>query len=90
MQGVLIAQLFRLRHSPADEGPLSYFSVGIPLAVTCHCVAILIALMGAHRFWTQQSDVASGKVRAGGWELNGIGLLIGLVGVLSLSEKITC
>ncbi|RHZ46211.1 DUF202 domain-containing protein [Aspergillus thermomutatus] len=78
MQGVLVAQLFRLQRSTAVHAPLGYFRVGIPLAVTCHVVAILVALMGAHRFWRQQSAVAHGKVHAGGWELNGIGIFIGL------------
>ncbi|GIC92779.1 DUF202 domain-containing protein [Aspergillus udagawae] len=80
MQGVLIAQLFRLQSTTADHARLSYYTVGIPLAVTCHVIAILIALMGAHRFWRQQSAVAHGKVKAGGWQLNWIGILIGLVG----------
>ncbi|KAF7128677.1 hypothetical protein CNMCM5793_003528 [Aspergillus hiratsukae] len=78
MQGVFIAQLFRLQRSTADHAPLGYYRVGIPLALSCHVVAILVALMGAHRFWRQQSAVAHGKVYAGGWELNWIGILIGL------------
>jgi hypothetical protein len=82
MQGVLIAQLFRLQSTTADHGRLSYYTVGIPLAVACHVIAILIALMGAHRFWRQQSAVAHGKVNAGGWQLNWIGIFIGLVGML--------
>src|SRR5690349_10547608 len=82
MQGVLIAQLFRLQSTTADHARLSYYTVGIPLAVTCHVIAILIALMGAHRFWRQQSAVAHGKVKAGGWQLNWIGIFIGLVGML--------
>ncbi|RLL95238.1 hypothetical protein CFD26_104609 [Aspergillus turcosus] len=84
MQGVFIAQLFRLQRSTADHAPLGYYRVGVPLALCCHVVAILVALMGAHRFWRQQSAVAHGKVYAGGWELNGIGIFIGLVGMLPL------
>ncbi|KAH1417495.1 hypothetical protein KXX24_001093, partial [Aspergillus fumigatus] len=78
MQGVFIAQLFRLQSKTADHARLGYYRLGIPLAVTCHVVAILVAFMGAHRFWRQQSAVAHGKVYAGGWELNWIGAFIGL------------
>ncbi|GLA56442.1 hypothetical protein AtubIFM56815_010648 [Aspergillus tubingensis] len=37
------------------------------------------AAMGAYRFWKQQNVVALGTVYAGGWELNCIGVLIGLI-----------
>ncbi|KAF9889434.1 hypothetical protein FE257_007336 [Aspergillus nanangensis] len=77
MQGVLVAQLFRLQHQPSLTGGLSYYEVGIPLSVTFHSIAILIAVLGAVRFWKQQSAIALGTVYAGGWELNCIGLLIG-------------
>ena len=79
MQGVLIAQLFRLQHLASPDNALGFYEVGIPLAVSCYGVAILIALMGAYRFWKQQNVVALGTVYAGGWELNCIGVLIGLV-----------
>ncbi|KAF7155458.1 hypothetical protein CNMCM5623_007529 [Aspergillus felis] len=82
MQGVLIAQLFRLQSTTADVARLSYYTAGIPLAVTCHVIAILIALIGAHRFWRQQSAVAHGKVNVGGWELYWIGIFIGLVNLV--------
>ncbi|GLI79237.1 hypothetical protein PoHVEF18_007565 [Penicillium ochrochloron] len=73
MQGVLIAQLFRLQQ-PSDR--LKFYVAGKPLAVTCHCVAILVALIGAYRFWRQQGAISAGKVHAGGWELNAVGILI--------------
>ncbi|KAL3478919.1 hypothetical protein BJX99DRAFT_93377 [Aspergillus californicus] len=74
MQGVLIAQLFRLQSAGTNNG-LGYHEVGVPLAVTCHGAAILTAVLGAVRFWKQQSAIALGMVYAGGWELNAIGLL---------------
>ncbi|KAB8238570.1 hypothetical protein BDV23DRAFT_14652 [Aspergillus alliaceus] len=79
MQGVLIAQLFRLQqqNSPADK--LTYYEIAIPLSVACHCTAIVVAIIGASRFWKQQNAVALGTIYAGGWELNCIGLLIALV-----------
>lgn len=76
MQGVLIAQLFRLQQ-PGDR--LKFYVAGKPLAVTCHCIAILVALIGAYRFWRQQGAISAGKVHAGGWEMNAVGILICVV-----------
>ncbi|OJJ46159.1 hypothetical protein ASPZODRAFT_142784 [Penicilliopsis zonata CBS 506.65] len=78
MQGVLIAQLFRLQQQTTTTG-LGFYRVGIPLSVVCYVAAMAIALMGAHRFWKQQNAIALGKVYAGGWELNCIGGLMILV-----------
>lgn len=74
MQGVLIAQLFRLQ-SPHTSKGLGFHKVGVPLSVTCHCAAMVTAVLGAHRFWKQQSAIALGTIYTGGWELNCIGLL---------------
>ncbi|KAB8273244.1 hypothetical protein BDV30DRAFT_211080 [Aspergillus minisclerotigenes] len=79
MQGVLIAQLFRLQQQPSPTDQLTYYEVAIPLSVTCHCIAVIVAMIGACRFWKQQNAVALGTVYAGGWELNCIGLLIALI-----------
>ncbi|PYH91329.1 hypothetical protein BO71DRAFT_52955 [Aspergillus ellipticus CBS 707.79] len=79
MQGVLVAQLFRLQHLTSPDAALGYSEVGVPLSVGCHGVAILIASLGAYRFWKQQTVVALGTVYAGGWELNLIGGLVGLI-----------
>ncbi|KAJ5247839.1 hypothetical protein N7468_002822 [Penicillium chermesinum] len=76
MQGVVIAQLFRLQRSPMKEDRLKFYDVGIPLAVTCHAVAVVVALIGAYRFWRQQSAISRAKVHAGGWELNSVGILL--------------
>ncbi|KAJ5464934.1 uncharacterized protein N7458_000620 [Penicillium daleae] len=81
MQGVLISQLFRLQQ-PGDR--LKFYIAGKPLAVTCHCVAILVALIGAYRFWRQQGAISVGKVHAGGWELNAVGLLFGAIFLVTL------
>ncbi|KAJ6010062.1 hypothetical protein N7499_004535 [Penicillium canescens] len=78
-QGVLIAQLFRLPAVMALEDRLGFYRVGVPLSITCHCVAIVVALVGAYRFWRQQNAIARGKVHAGGWELNSVGILLGCI-----------
>ncbi|KAJ5365139.1 hypothetical protein N7517_008025 [Penicillium concentricum] len=76
MQGVLVAQLFRLQRPLEKVDRLSFHEVGIPLSVACHGVAVIVALVGAIRFWRQQNAIARGKVYAGGWELNSVGILI--------------
>jgi hypothetical protein len=86
MQGVLIAQLFRLQSASSTSG-LGYHEVGVPLSITCHCAAMLTAILGAHRFWKQQSAIALGTVYAGGWELNCIGFLTTAVSVRDLTGR---
>lgn len=83
MQGVLIAQLFRLQQSKSQQDSLRFEQVGIPLSVACHCVAILVALIGAYRFWKQQSAIALGKIHAGGWEVNMVGILLFCVSIFA-------
>ena len=80
MQGVLIAQLFRLQRPSTPLNRLRFYDVGIPLAVTCYGVAAIVAFIGAYRFWRQQSAISLGKIHAGGWDLNSVGILLGLVG----------
>ncbi|CAI7621387.1 unnamed protein product [Penicillium viridicatum] len=84
MQGVLVAQLFRLQRPSHTVDRLSFYEVGIPLSVTCHFVAVVVALIGAFRFWKQQNAIARGKVYAGGWELNSVGILLFMVIVATL------
>ncbi|KAJ5902574.1 hypothetical protein N7495_003102 [Penicillium taxi] len=79
MQGVLIAQLFRLQRSPTAEDRLKFYQVGIPLAVSCYGIAIIVAIIGAYRFWRQQNAIALGKIYAGGWEINLVGILLCVV-----------
>lgn len=85
MLGVLIAQLFRLQRSiPQEQNYLTYYEVAIPLSVTCHCAALVIVGIGAFRFWRQQSAIVSGKIHAGGWELNSVGFLIAAIVITTL------
>ncbi|PLB37128.1 DUF202 domain-containing protein [Aspergillus candidus] len=79
MQGVLVAQLFRLQRESTANDRLGYYEVGIPLSVSCHAVAIAVAVIGAYRFFKQQHAVALGKIYAGGWELNCIAGLFAAV-----------
>ncbi|KAJ5874246.1 uncharacterized protein N7529_002676 [Penicillium soppii] len=76
MQGALIAQLFRIPQSPSSREYMRFYELGIPLSVTCNCVATMVALVGAYRFWDQQTAILRGKVHCRGWELNCVGLLL--------------
>ncbi|KAK7609954.1 hypothetical protein JOL62DRAFT_557257 [Phyllosticta paracitricarpa] len=69
MTGVILAQLFRLQHSLHPDAHLGFYVLGIPLASTFIGCAIAVALLGAFRFWRQQSAIIRGKVLAGGWEM---------------------
>ncbi|CAL5867230.1 uncharacterized protein PFLUO_LOCUS1445 [Penicillium psychrofluorescens] len=84
MQGVLIAQLFRLQQSNSQQASLRFQQVGIPLSVACHGVALLVAVIGAYRFWKQQGAIASGKIHAGGWEVITTTLVLSIAIVVEL------
>ena len=40
---------------------------------------MVILLLGAYRFWRQQNAILRGKVHAGGWEVNAIGVTVLMV-----------
>ena len=84
IQGVLVAQLFRLQSSNSGTSGgsstrINFRSVGVPLSIAYQTCAILVALLGAYRFWRQQNAIARGKVLSGGWEMHGIGIMTFLV-----------
>ncbi|KAK7540788.1 uncharacterized protein J3D65DRAFT_253531 [Phyllosticta citribraziliensis] len=83
MTGVILAQLFRLQHSLHPDAHLGFYVLGIPLASTFIACAIAVALLGAFRFWRQQSAIVRGKVLAGGWEV-----LVIMVGSLLLTTGV--
>jgi hypothetical protein len=51
----------------------------VPLATTCHGAALLMVLVGAQRFRSQQNAMLNGMTRAGGWEPMFIGTLVMIV-----------
>jgi uncharacterized membrane protein YidH (DUF202 family) len=76
MLGVIIAQLYRLQHSPTPDPKFGYFVLSKPISCIFHVSAICVALLGSLRFFRQQHAMAIGKVQAGGWELMIIGVYI--------------
>jgi len=77
--GVTITQLLRLEHSLDPSPSLGYYVLGRPLGALFQVAAMLVALIGGHRYWRQQSSMARGKVWASGWELYSIFTLLALV-----------
>jgi len=85
MTGVITAQLFRLQRHPSPDPTFGYFVLGIPLASLFIAASVATVLLGAWRFWRQQSAMVRGKVLAGGWEINvimGGSLIVGLTFLL--------
>ncbi|KAI7355820.1 hypothetical protein KC354_g10663 [Hortaea werneckii] len=69
MVGVVISQLYRLQHSPSPNPVYGYYVLGKPIACIFHASALGVILVGAVRFFRQQSAMSIGKVHAGGWEV---------------------
>ena len=81
MIGVVVAQFFRLQHTIDPSTTFGYFLLGKPLAIILEFAAMITALVGAHRFWRQQTAMMRGKCWAGGWEI----VVIGAGGILVYS-----
>ncbi|KAI7167469.1 hypothetical protein KC316_g11932 [Hortaea werneckii] len=69
MIGVIISQLYRLQHSPSPDPVYGYYVLGKPIASIFHASGLGVVLVGAVRFFRQQSAMSIGKVHAGGWEV---------------------
>jgi len=76
--GVVVAQLFRLQHSPTPNYAFGFFVLGKPLACICQGAAILTLCIGAFRSWRLQNAIIRKKAITGGFEiiLLGLGALI--------------
>lgn len=79
MLGIVVAQLYRLQHSAIPNPVFGYFVLSKPIAAILQCSALGMVLLGGIRFWRQQSAMARGKVRAGGFEIWLIMAFMGLV-----------
>lgn len=80
MLGVIVAQLYRLQHSPSPDPTFGYFVLATPLSCILHVSAACVTLLGCVRFFRQQHAMAIGKIRAGGLEIMIIGVYVLLVG----------
>lgn len=74
--GVTVSQLLRLAHSVDPNQFFGYYVLGRPLGAMFQVAAMILALIGAHRFWRQQMSMARGKVWASGWEIYTIWVLL--------------
>ncbi|WPB01722.1 uncharacterized protein RHO25_006353 [Cercospora beticola] len=87
MMGVVVAQLWRLQHSPNPDPVFGFYVLSIPIAVILQSAALIVVVIGAIRYWRQQDAMAVyGKVVSGGWELGvvGVGSLLILLTVFAL------
>ena len=48
---------------------------------------MIILALGTYRFWRQQNAMLRGKVHAGGWETNAVGILIVVVCIICRSIR---
>ncbi|KAK4499689.1 hypothetical protein PRZ48_010207 [Zasmidium cellare] len=69
MLGAVIAQLYRLTHSPHPDPVFGFFVLSKPICGILQCSALGMVLLGAIRYFRQQAAMATGKVFAGGWEV---------------------
>ncbi|KAK3636449.1 hypothetical protein LTR56_014236 [Elasticomyces elasticus] len=81
MLGAVVAQLYRLQHSPTPSPTFGFYILSKPIAAIFQCSAICMTLLGAIRFYRQQHAMSIGKVHAGGWEIL---VIIALVFILLL------
>ena len=87
MIGVMVAQLFRL-NDDLQRGSFGFYRASRGLAAMLVGSTIVIVLVGAIRFWRQQTAMARGKVWAAGWELNLTGFLYGAVSCMTAVHSI--
>ncbi|KAK5124116.1 hypothetical protein LTR85_001819 [Meristemomyces frigidus] len=67
--GVTVAQLYRLQHVAQPNSVFGYFILSKPIAAIFQLSAMGISILGAIRFYRQQTAMSVGKVHAGGWEV---------------------
>ncbi|KAH8679881.1 hypothetical protein BGZ60DRAFT_369765, partial [Tricladium varicosporioides] len=74
MMGILVAQLFRLQHSPTPNFHFGFFILGKPLSCVCQGFAIYTLVIGAFRTWRSQNAIVRGKAISGGFEIVALAL----------------
>ncbi|KAL2395248.1 hypothetical protein ABEF93_002723 [Exophiala dermatitidis] len=63
---VVILQLYRLKHNPPPHGKLSDYAMGVPVAAASLVIAIIVAIVGAWRFFVCQNVMAKSRI-VGSW-----------------------
>ena len=75
MLGIFVAQLFRLTHTLTPDPVFGFYVIGIPLASISQAMAIIVLMVGCHRFFKLQKNISLGYAITGGWEVNTIAFL---------------
>src|ERR1700760_3087467 len=86
MTGIVVAQLLRL--NTGGSGGSDQTVGGVPLAAAFISGSIVVVLVGAIRFWRQQTAMAKGRIFAGGWEMMAIYGLMVAVRRVPLCDKL--
>ena len=82
MVGILTTQLLQLQHSIDPSSIYGYHKISKPIGLVFQGTALVVSIIGAHRFWRQQMSMARGKVWAGGWEVYSVMALAVVVSLL--------
>jgi len=80
MVGIVVAQLFRLQHSPIPNTLFGFFVLGKPLSCICQGAAIYTLVIGVFRVWRAQNAIVRGKAITGGFEI--VFLALGIFAIL--------
>lgn len=64
--------MLNLQRLTSIHVPAGYFALSKPLGAIFQIAAVMVIIIGAHRFWRQQMNMARGKILVGGWELYAI------------------
>jgi uncharacterized membrane protein YidH (DUF202 family) len=86
--GILIAQMSRIQHilhqdEPPRKHEFKYAILGVPQAAVCQCLAAVVIVVAAFRFFKQEAAIEEGRIWTGGWEVN---LIVGAILVVSTTE----
>ncbi|KAL2423651.1 hypothetical protein ABEF95_000972 [Exophiala dermatitidis] len=63
---VVILQLYRLKHNPPPHGKLSDYAIGVPVAAASLVTAVIVAIVGAWRFFVCQNAMAESRIIGSG------------------------
>lgn len=77
--GVLILQLYRLKHEDPPPGVLGDYEVGVPIAAITLIMAIALVVTGAKRFLSCQKAMVASKIVGSGNVVCVAAAFIGLV-----------
>ncbi|KAF8469716.1 hypothetical protein BDZ91DRAFT_720757 [Kalaharituber pfeilii] len=76
LSSTVVTQLYVLNHKPNPDPVFGFYVLGKPLAASMVCLAIGFSIVGFLRWWKWQHALVRGKGITGGWEIEGVGLMV--------------